>query len=410
MLDMGVDLVSSAVSVTGFTFFEYASVWIILTIMTVSSLMTGLLAGLVLALFNYTQQSFVVESPLRRILDVSKIPSTCLRTIEALEILDNDPNHGRKTVVLCILHGHLFYGNVPRLKEDMLQFLNEKVGTSMVIMDLDGVVGIDSSAAALVEKLILLLENQYNIQTVFVRKPAETNSSQQSEGKKFFSDGIISENSIISGEYYDNVDDALISCEDELLERQNVGLERLEKKYTDTVNYEGIDIAKKDVDLERDTVLMLLSKYNAGHAPPKVHRFQGPNDIVLVDLVNALTRVTFSKGEVLWKQDDMPKQAVLVLKGCFTVQRDGSGYTGEVIEGTIVGLHTLLLAECHRTSLRCDSDQGLAYALDMDEYEKLCKKNPAAARVVDMSMARSLSMRLQSVTNKSGSGLMWKIG
>jgi len=260
MLDMGIELVSSAISVTGFTFFEYASVWIILTVMTVSSLTTGLLAGLVLALFNYTQQSFVVESPLRRVLDVSRIPSTCLRLVEALEILDNDPIHGRKSVVLCILQGHLFYGNVPRLKEDMLQFLNEKGGTSMLIMDLDGVVGIDSSAAALVEKLVLLLENEYNIQTVFVRKPNDSISSQQSDGKKFFSNGIILENSIISGEYYDNINDALISCEDELLDRQNVGLERLEKKYTDTVNYEGIDINEKDFDLERDTVLMLFSK------------------------------------------------------------------------------------------------------------------------------------------------------
>jgi len=106
----------------------------------------------------------------------------------------------------------------------------------------------------------------------------------------------------------------------------------------------------------------------------------------------------------------MPKQAVLVLKGCFTAQRDESEYTDEVIEGTIVGLRTLLLAERHRVSLRCESNAGLAYALDMEGYEKLCKTNPAAARVVDMSMARNLSLRLQSVTNKSGSDLMWKIG
>ena len=119
VLDMGITLFLSAVSVTDFSLFEYVSVWVIIMVMIISDMTTALVVALILALFNFTQQSFVAENPVRRIIDVSKMPSTCVRSIEALQVLDDNPI-GRKAVILFQLQGHLFYGNFPKLKEEML--------------------------------------------------------------------------------------------------------------------------------------------------------------------------------------------------------------------------------------------------------------------------------------------------
>lgn len=407
VLDLGTSLFLSAVTATNFSLFEYASVWVILVVMMLSNMTTALVAGLVLALFNYTQQSFVVGNPMRRISDVSKMPSTCVRSIEALQVLDNDPIHGRMTVILFQMQGHLFYGNFPKLKEEILQFLRQKKdkneNVTMAIMDLDFVVGIDSSAAALIEKFVTSLEDERGIETVFIREShfdtASPVTTHHSQGRKqlFSSMSMMTTSFDIWGEYYKEFDEALIVCEDELLIRHKAGLE---KKYTDSRHYQHLDVNKTDLDHERETILMLLSKYNAGHAPPHPHRFTGPNETVLVEIYQLLKRETYSKGEFLWHEGDTADSAKLILKGSFTaMSKDCSSH---VKEGSIIGLHTLLLAETRSRGIRCDSDGSIGYRLDMDGYEMLSGE---AARVVDMSMARNLSLRFDSVKYKTGATL-----
>eukprot|EP00566_Odontella_aurita_P001280 CAMPEP_0113529824 /NCGR_PEP_ID=MMETSP0015_2-20120614/2601_1 /TAXON_ID=2838 /ORGANISM="Odontella" /LENGTH=883 /DNA_ID=CAMNT_0000428483 /DNA_START=425 /DNA_END=3075 /DNA_ORIENTATION=- /assembly_acc=CAM_ASM_000160 len=410
MLDMGLNLFLDAVKVDKHSPFEYASIWIILCVMTASSMTTGLIAGLILALFNYTQQSFVDEDPIRRVVDMDGLPSTCLRSHDALQAL-NDPVYGRKTVVLFQLQGHLFYGNFPKLKEEVLEFLNKRKengeSVSMAIIDLDFVVGIDSSAASLIEKMMGTLKITMGISSVFVSSSYFANSTRNlfQVKKTKLATSILQETSEIHGEYYKTINDALIACEDTIIGHHRVGLE---KKYADNVSFASLDAEESDFDLERSAVLHVLRAYIGRHTLPSAqHIVAGQDDGLTEAVFRSLKRDVYSRGDTLWNCDDNPISAKLLIKGSFVAKSKRElDYTGTINVGTIVGLRAFLLCEKHRVSLCCEEDGSIAYSLDIPSYDSLCRENPRAGRALDLALARNLSLRLRAVTNTSGVALM----
>jgi CRP-like cAMP-binding protein len=67
--------------------------------------------------------------------------------------------------------------------------------------------------------------------------------------------------------------------------------------------------------------------------------------------------------------------------------------------GSFLGLRSLVLDENHLTTAHCE-EESVFYSLDREAHDKLVKKNPKAARVLELAMARYLSHRLRHVSNR----------
>lgn len=87
--------------------FEYADIWLITIVMTVSGMTTALIAGIIVALSTYAVQSINYHNPIRQILTATSLRSSAwTRCATARAILENS-NTGRARILIFHLQGHV---------------------------------------------------------------------------------------------------------------------------------------------------------------------------------------------------------------------------------------------------------------------------------------------------------------
>ena len=67
--------------------------------------------------------------------------------------------------------------------------------------------------------------------------------------------------------------------------------------------------------------------------------------------------------------------------------------------GLFMGLRSMVLSEKHLTSARCEED-CVFYVLDNEAYKLLVEKSHRAVRMLELSLARHISHRLNHVSNR----------
>ena len=147
--------------------------------MLVYGMGAALLAGVFAALSTYAAQSIVYQDAIRGSMSGARLwSSTWNRCQRAQQILDG--KHGRERIFIFQLQGHIFFGNVTKMVDDIKCKLKEKQDVSdepavgefksrlllpsivfllahsfsfAVILDFTNTLGLDSSAAQSITKL-----------------------------------------------------------------------------------------------------------------------------------------------------------------------------------------------------------------------------------------------------------------
>ena len=108
---------------------EYAGIWFITITMTAKGMSGGLIAGVFAALSVYAAQSITYMNPIREIMPATTLRSSVWsRPASELAILNSDLT-GRSRILLVQLQGHLFFGNVTQLTDEIKKLLKARKGT-----------------------------------------------------------------------------------------------------------------------------------------------------------------------------------------------------------------------------------------------------------------------------------------
>ncbi|KAL7544731.1 hypothetical protein ACHAWF_008091, partial [Thalassiosira exigua] len=160
LLHVGVDLFLEGVveSYEDFDRLEYAG-----------GMDAALVAGVIAALSTYAAQSVVYQDPIRGSISGARLRSSAWnRCIEAQKILQ-DKKTGRQRIHVILLQGHIFFGNVAKMMDDVKASLNERNARdepAVVIIDFTHVLGLDSSAAQSIAKLKSFILKNYGVEIV----------------------------------------------------------------------------------------------------------------------------------------------------------------------------------------------------------------------------------------------------
>jgi SulP family sulfate permease len=175
LLHLGIDLfLEGAVeSYRDYDTLEYSGICLIMTVMVTVGMDQALVAGLVAALSTYVAQSIVYQDPIRGAISGARLRSSAWnRSSEAQRIL-LDPKIGRDRIYVVSLQGHIFFGIIVKLVEDVKRRLNEKRQAgdkpAVVILDFSNVLGVDSSAAQSIVKLKLSIQKNFNVKILLFR-------------------------------------------------------------------------------------------------------------------------------------------------------------------------------------------------------------------------------------------------
>ena len=97
--------------------------------MTAKGMSGGLIAGVFAALSVYAAQSITYMNPIREIMPATTLRSSVWsRPASELAILNSDLT-GRSRILLVQLQGHLFFGNVTQLTDEIKKLLKARKGT-----------------------------------------------------------------------------------------------------------------------------------------------------------------------------------------------------------------------------------------------------------------------------------------
>merc|ERR1719253_1523901 len=150
LLHIGIDLFLEGVfeSRGDFDNLEYSGICLITVVMLVYGMGAALLAGVFAALSTYAAQSIVYQDAIRGSMSGARLwSSTWNRCQRAQQILDG--KHGRERIFIFQLQGHIFFGNVTKMVDDIKCKLKEKQDVSdepaVVILDFTNTLGLDSS-------------------------------------------------------------------------------------------------------------------------------------------------------------------------------------------------------------------------------------------------------------------------
>lgn len=128
LLHVGIDLfLEGAIdSYKDYDKLEYSGILLIMIVMVTFGMDAALVAGVVAALSTFLAQSIVYQDPIRGVMSGARLQSSAWnRTTEVQQILV-DPTKGRQRIYVIQLQGHIFFGNVIKMTEDIKRRLDEK--------------------------------------------------------------------------------------------------------------------------------------------------------------------------------------------------------------------------------------------------------------------------------------------
>ncbi len=419
LLHLGIDLfVEGAIESYGdYDTLEYSGVCLIMIVMVTVGMDQALVAGLVAALSTYVAQSIVYQDPIRGTVTGARLRSSAWnRSIEAQRIL-NDPTTGRERIYVVCLQGHIFFGNIVNLAEDMKRRLHERrrAGNEpvVVILDFSNVLGVDSSAAQSIVKLKVFIQKNFNVKILLFVTGHEDgflcsyNLSQKVvdefgrksihivEDKPFVRErrvslaaGALSIESqynliadIPSSQVFETIDDALIFSEDVL-----IALE---------------DPTILQSDCHERFPLMRRTSNNIDEAKQILETLMPEASVDETEiLAGLLTPEKYLKDDFVWKQGDASESLKVVISGSLISLEDyASDATGSISPGAVIGELGLVNGIPRMTTVKVISEDATLYSLSQEKWKFLTEEYPKVARYIDMLVIRYLFHRVQHVTN-----------
>jgi len=131
LLHVGLDLFLEGVvdSYGSYDRLEYAGIWLITVTMTALGMTAGLIAGVFAALSVYAAQSIAYINPIREIMAATTLRSSVWTRPAKEMVILNDEQTGRSRVLVVLLQGHLFFGNINQLTDTVTEMLSKNQGT-----------------------------------------------------------------------------------------------------------------------------------------------------------------------------------------------------------------------------------------------------------------------------------------
>ena len=455
LLHIGVDLFLEGVkdSYGDYDTLEYSGIWLITIVMVVFGMSAALIAGAVAALSVYLFQSITHQRPIKgQMSAVSLRSSAWNRSIDAREILE-DKATGRHRIHLILLQGHIFFGNVFLLTDEVKSTLEQMRDTvdepKIVIIDFTSVLGLDSSAAQAIAKLKTTMHNKYGVVlSIFVAGstdgfPCEYNLSEElsesgldktandddDDSETFVDDAFASfvdepestallsaprmsmsikasaeaasfigtsvKQAVLSGgipssRVCDTLDEALVFAEDVLIALEDSFL--LEDDLNETTRHFKMH-RSPSTESAHDEEKLLALRYLEKLCPSA-----SGEEVEL--LLSTFTRERFADGDVVWTQGSSSDCCKLLVLGSLVSALEDGICMEDIAAGSTIGELGLVHKTERLSTVTCVSDRAVLFSLSRESWEDLLKTQPALANHILHVVVRYLAYRVQHVSNR----------
>lgn len=455
LLHIGVDLFLEGVkdSYGDYDTLEYSGIWLITIVMVVFGMSAALIAGAVAALSVYLFQSITHQRPIKgQMSAVSLRSSAWNRSIDAREILE-DKATGRHRIHLILLQGHIFFGNVFLLTDEVKSTLEQMRDTvdepKIVIIDFTSVLGLDSSAAQAIAKLKTTMHNKYGVVlSIFVTGstdgfPCEYNLSEElsesgldktandndDDSETFVDDAFASlvdepesttllsaprmsmsikasaevassigtsmKQAVLSGgipssRVCDTLDEALVFAEDVLIALEDSFL--LEDDLNETTRHFKMH-RSPSTESAHDEEKLLALRYLEKLCPSA-----SGEEVEL--LLSTFTRERFADGDVVWTQGSSSDCCKLLVLGSLVSALEDGICMEDIAAGSTIGELGLVHKTERLSTVTCVSDRAVLFSLSRESWEDLLKTQPALANHILHLVVRYLAHRVQHVSNR----------
>ncbi|GMI04254.1 hypothetical protein TrRE_jg5009 [Triparma retinervis] len=317
-MSVGVD-VDMSTEDQGFDRLERFSISLIVITMTLGGMTAGLFVGMIMASVTFVVNAGTHLHPIRGSMRASTLRSSKWRTPRAWKTLISSSKLRR---TLCVqLQGHLYFANINLFADEIKALLLETPNWfNYIILDFTLVLGVDSSAAFALIKLVDQMKPRKLRWISFVTGkedgfPCTVNLSEQLQRKAGV--GI-----------KQNLDQALSELEDLILEEKESGL-------ANEIIMTSPEIARKLLkEGESSTLKHILTV----HCPTAA-----------LSTIDALSKY-FERRDcpphtILWKQDSAPEFLAVILSGSLlSTLEEEAGTKEDVAPGDIIGEFSLTLA------------------------------------------------------------------
>jgi len=421
LLHVGIDLILEGVVETreDYDKLEYSGIWLITIVMVTFGMDAALIAGAVAALSTYAAQSMMYQDPIRGSMSGVRLRSSAWnRGREAQEILDGEKN-GRQRIFSIQLQGHIFFGNVTKMADDVKKKLKEKFEAgdepAVVILDFTNSLGLDSSAAQSIAKLKSFLLENFDVEILLFVTGHEDGfrctydlSHQVVDGSSsssieivermpsirkhsltFTARALASQNEsksshiakIPNSRVCKTLDEALIFAEDVLIALEDPSILQTDsKKCFPYVRHSSVNEDKARSFLE-DLVPSAPSKD--------------------MDTLHALlSPEKYYCGEIVWEQGDISESLKLVVEGSLiSLLEDEQCAPESILPGSMIGELGLVNSTRRLTTVKVLSQEAILYSLSKASWQTLIEEKPHVARYIDMLVIQYLAHRVQQASN-----------
>ncbi|MGD2042420.1 MAG: cyclic nucleotide-binding domain-containing protein [Acidimicrobiia bacterium] len=314
---------------------DYTLMWGILVVIATIGFLTGVLAGLIAATFLFVVRYSRIDVVKHEFTGADRRSNIERSLVETDYLRDNG-----SVMVGFQLQGFIFFGTASRILGRLRILLDEPDPPKMVILDFKRVTGVDSSAVAVFERVILFAREKA-LNFVFTDL-AETQRSQFASLIATYADVV---------NVQSDLDHGIAWCEERILA--------------------GADLVASD-----------------GHEP-------------LGDLADHLAAYLvdrkFAPGEVLMRQGDPSPGIYLIRSGRATVLLDGLDGKAKrlrtLLGGTVLGEISLYRDEPCTATVVTDEESEVLH-LTPDRFADLCRADPRLAAELHAFVARALAGRV----------------
>lgn len=423
LLHLGIDLVIEALvdAYPDFEKLEYSGIWFVTTVIGFLGMEKGLLAGVLSAISVFIAQSLNVQHPINGHSSAVMLRSSKWnRSTEALAILE-DNSIGCSRICIIQLQGHLFFGNLSKLRESISECIEDHEikyeKAWILILDFSLVLGMDGSAAMGMTKIKDMIHGQYDISLcIYV--------TGQKRNKKFpceyqLADDLIKSSTdpsleasrhtlnesnlhnmyasidmllhevktVPADQICDTLDEALTFAEDVLIARID---KNLCDEYMIANNFPVDRI--NDIDILEGEVT-LLEKLLENLLPAEWYNYTIP-------MISNLKREIYYENDVIWKSGSDSTSTKFVVRGQVVgIQEEGKNIFEVVDAGQTIGESAFVQNTKRTSTVQCKTEFAVLYSISREHYERLLETSPRIAMCIQMIAVRNLSFRAQHISH-----------
>ncbi|KAL9185027.1 hypothetical protein ACHAXT_002804 [Thalassiosira profunda] len=427
LLHVGVDLFLEGVaeSYEDYDRLEYSGIWLITIVMLLFGMDAALIAGVIAALSTFVAQSVVYQDPIRGSMTGARLRSSAWNRSEEAQRILLDSETGRQRIFIIQLQGHIFFGNVTKMADDIKRFLYEKHAAVneplVVILDFTHVLGVDSSAAQSIAKLKPFLVKTFDIEImIFVTGHEDGFRCTYNLSNKVLDTSQHDHRSSIKiVEHRHSVQDHRMSVTARALElahkdesAANLIAQVPNSRVCPTLDAALIFAEDVLIALEDPSILQTDSSASFPYIRSTSENLDAVKSVLETLLPDAtasdidtlyalLVPERYQSGDTVWQQGDASESLKFVIEGdLLSLLEDEHGATESVCSGSTIGELGLVSGIPRLTTVKV-LNEALLYSLSKEKWDVLTQRNPGVARHVDLLLVRYLAHRVQHVSSHS---------